>query len=126
MFLSHSSFRTCRCLLELLATQKKCHHPTGSLACSVCLKLELPCVPHVSRQGQRTDLKRKIRNNEQWTNISNIAGKNLSMFSGESDVFPDPSVLLNSTATKVPILKHGNNVDDESNDLLSLKINSDK
>ena len=95
------------------------------VACSVCLKLELPCVPHISRQGQRTDLKREIRNNEQWTNISNIAGKDLSMFSGESDVFPDPSALVNSTTTKIPILKHGNNVDDELNDLLSLKIHHD-
>jgi len=38
---------------------------------------------------------------------------------------PDPSALVNSTATKVPILKHGNNVDDESNYLLSLKIHHD-
>ena len=105
--------------------KKKCHHPTGSLACSLCLKLELTCVPHISRQEKRTDLKREARNNEQWTNISNIAGKDLSMFSGESDVFPDPSALVNSTATKDPILKHGNNVDDESNDLLSLKIYHD-
>jgi len=58
-------------------------------------------------------------------NISSIAVKDLLMFSGESDVFPDPSVLVNRTANKVPILKHGNNVDDESNDLLSLKIHHD-
>ena len=102
-------------LVRIVGDAKQCHLPTGSLACSVCLKLELPCVPHLSRQGQRTDLKREIRNNEHWTNISNIAGEDLSMFSGESDVFPDPSALVNSTATKVPILKHGNNVDDESN-----------
>jgi len=103
----------------------KCHHPTGSLACSLCLKLKLPCVPHLSRQGERTDIKLEIRKNEQWTNISNIAGKDLSLFSGGSDAFPDLSALVNSTATKIPILKHGNNVDDELNDLLSLKIHHD-
>ena len=96
-----------------------------SLACSLCLKLKLPCVSHISRQGERTDLKLEIRNNEQWANISNIAGKDFSLFSGGSDAFPDLSALVNSNTNNVLILKHGINVDDESNDLLAIKIHHD-
>jgi len=47
------------------------------------------------------------------------------LFSGGSDAFPDLSTLVNSNTNKVLILKHGINVDDESNDLLAIKIHHD-
>ena len=71
------------------------------------------------------DLKLEIRNNEQWTNISNTAGKDLSLFSGGSDTLPNISALVNSNTNKILILKHGINVDNESNDLLAIKIHHD-
>ena len=47
------------------------------------------------------------------------------MFSGGSDAFPDLSALVNSNTNKILILKHGINVDNESNDLLAIKIHHD-
>ena len=81
--------------------------------------------PHLSRQEKRRDLCRETKINEQWAHFSNIAGKDLLLFSGGSDGITYLFKLDCSTTNRVEILKHGMYVDDESISLCAFKIMND-